>query len=133
MKSIIFKSNRIARRNLTLLNTNIFCSYNIVSTLFTNFGLAVEHRKTKVFHFSKSWGNFDSLLLNLISLGNSVFLPKDIWWYFRQYIDFYSNKVIFTIKYMKILSNSNRSLNSLQKRQLYRFCVLSITLYRFQL
>ena len=54
LKSIIFKSNRIARRNLTLLNTNIFCSYNIVSTLFTNFGLAIEHRKTKVFHFSKS-------------------------------------------------------------------------------
>ena len=54
LKFIIFKSNRIARRNLTLLNTNIFYSYNIVSILFTNFGLVIEHRKTKVFHFSKS-------------------------------------------------------------------------------
>ena len=35
---------------------------------------------------------------------------------FRQYIDFYSNKEISTIKCMKMLGNSNRGLNPLQKR-----------------
>ena len=38
-----------------------------------------------------------------------------------------------TVKYMKLLSNSNCSINSLQKCLLYRTCILFIVLYRFQL
>ena len=52
---------------------------------------------------------------------------------FYQHIDFYANKLISTVKYMKIISNSNHSINPLQKHLLFRSCVLSITLYRFQL
>ena len=52
---------------------------------------------------------------------------------FRNYIDFYSNKVISTIKCMKLLSNSTRDINPLQKWQLYRCCALPIALYRFSL
>ena len=52
---------------------------------------------------------------------------------FHQHINFYSNKVMSTVKYMKILSNSNRSINPTQKCLLYRTCVLPIVLYGFQL
>lgn len=38
-----------------------------------------------------------------------------------------------TVKYMKILVNSNWGLNLHQKHLLYRSCILPITLYRFQL
>ena len=43
------------------------------------------------------------------------------------------NKSISTVKYMKILGNSNCDINPLQKQLLYRTCVLPITLYGFQL
>jgi len=130
-------------KSISVLNENLFCSYNIVSTLLTNFGLVMEHGKTEVFHFSRSQENFDPPPLDLTPLRGSVLLSKDTWWYlsfffdwkllFRQHIDFYSNKVISTIKCMKMLGNSNRGLNPLQKRWLYRCCALSIALYRFQL
>ena len=52
---------------------------------------------------------------------------------FHQHVDFYTNKLIFTVKYMKILGNSNCGINPLQKHLLYRSCILLITLYGFQL
>jgi len=42
-------------------------------------------------------------------------------------------KVISTIKYMKILGNSLRGPDLTQKRYLYRYCILLIALYSFQL
>ena len=68
---------------------------------------------------------------------------KDTWKYlgfifnrklsFHQYIDYYSNKAISTVKYMKILGNLVRGLIPYQKCLLYRSCILPITLYGFQL
>jgi len=52
---------------------------------------------------------------------------------FQQFINFYANKAISTIKYMKILENSVHSLAPQQKCLLYRSCILPITLYEFQL
>ena len=52
---------------------------------------------------------------------------------FRNHINFYSNKPISTIKCMKLLSNSSRGINPLQKRRLYRCCALPIALYGFLL
>jgi len=52
---------------------------------------------------------------------------------FHQHVDFYVNKSISTVKYMKILGNSNCGINPLQEQLLYRTCILPITLYRFQL
>ena len=52
---------------------------------------------------------------------------------FHQHINFYSNKVMFTVKCMKILSNLNCNINPTQKCLLYKTCVLSIVLYGFQL
>ena len=48
----------------------LFCNYNIVSFLLDQFGLAIEHEKTKVFYFSRSHGNFNLSPLDL-SYGNT--------------------------------------------------------------
>ena len=52
---------------------------------------------------------------------------------FHQHVNFYANKALSTIKYMKMLGNSNRSISPLQKRLLYKSCILPIALYGFQL
>ena len=102
----------------------------------------MKHGKTEVFHFSRSWELFNPPSLDFIVLGRPSLLPKDTWWYlgfifnqkllFKHYIDFYANRATSTIKCMKILGNSTRGLNPMQKRHLYRCCILSIALYGFQ-
>ena len=124
-------------------NANLFCCYNIILSLLTKYGLVIEHRKTDIFHFSRSHGSFNPPPLDLSPLGGLVLLPKDIWKYlgfifdcklnFRNHINFYTNKAISTIKCMKLLGNSLRGINLLQKRRLYRCCTLPITLYCFPL
>ena len=47
------------------LNTNIFCSYNIILSLLLKFGFIVEHGKTDIFHFSRSHRAFDPPFLDL--------------------------------------------------------------------
>ena len=112
-------------------------------SLLLKFGLIVKHGKTDIFHFSKLHGVFNLPLLNLSPIRGSLLLPKETWKYldfifnckliFRNQYNFYSNKVISTIKCMKLLGNSLRSINSLQKRRFYRGCTLPITLYGFPL
>ena len=124
-------------------NTNPFCSYNIISSILLKYGLIIENGKTDIFHFSRSHGTFNLPSLNLTFIGSPSLLPKETQRYlnfifnykltFRNYIDFYFNKVILTIKCIKLLRNSTRGINPLQKRRLYRYCVLPIVLYRFQL
>jgi len=103
----------------------------------------VEHLKTEVFHFSRSKGNVNLPPLDLSLLGGPILYLKSTWKYlgfifdrkltFCNHIDFYFNKAILTIKYMKVLGNSTRGLNPNQKRLLYRSCTLPIALYGFQL
>jgi len=40
-------------------NSFLFCSYNIISFLFDQFGLIVKHGKSEVFHFSRSIRDFE--------------------------------------------------------------------------
>ena len=97
----------------------------------------------EVFHFSRSQRVFNPPSLDLLEISSPVLKPKNTWRYlefifnrkllFHQHIDFYANKAISTIKYMKVLDNSTRSLISQQKQLLYRSCVLLIALYGFQL
>ena len=111
--------------------------------LISKFGLQVKHSKTEVFHFSRSHSTFNPPPLDLSSIGGSLLVPKDTWKYlgfifdkklcFHKHIDYYANKVISMVKYMKILSNSTRDLNPQQKCLLYRSCTLLIVLYGFQL
>jgi len=124
-------------------NSCLYCSYNVALNLLTKFGLLVKHLKTEVFHFSRLHGVFNSSPLDLSPLGGPILSPKDSWSYlgfifdrklsFHNHINFYANKVISTVKCMKILGNSTRDLNPYQKHLLYRSCALPITLYSFQL
>ena len=130
-------------KSLTILISNLLCSYNIISSILEQFGLIMKHGKMEVFHFSRLYDLFDSPLLNLSALGGPVLQPKCIWKYlgfifdrklfFCQHINFYVNKVISMVKCMKIFSNSVQSLNSQQKQLLYRSYILPIALYWFQL
>ena len=130
-------------KSIFFLNANLFYSYNIISSLLTKFELVIEYGKTEVFHFFKSYEVFNPAPLDFTSIGRPVLLPKAIWQYlgfsfdwkltFQYHINFYTNKAISMIKYMKILGNLSRGINPLQKRQLYKCCTLPIALYSFQL
>ena len=134
----------ITQSNLIdISNSHLYCSYNILTKLLEKFGLVVEHSKTEIFHFNRSYGAFNPSPLDLSPLGEKVLLPSNMWKYlgfifnrkltFYQHVDFYVNKAISTVKYMKLLGNSSHGINPLQKCLLYRLCVLSIVLYGFQL
>ena len=108
-------------KSFQVSNAWLFSSYNVASKLLSKFGLLVEYSKTEVFHFSRSHGAFNPPPLDILSIGGPSLIPKDIWRYlgfifdrklcFCQYINFYTNKVISTVKCMKILGNSTRGLN----------------------
>ena len=75
--SFVNSSLFIAQNNsLHTLNSNLFCSYQIISLLLEQFGLAIEHRKTEVFHFSSTHSIFNPSLLDLSILGGSMLQPK---------------------------------------------------------
>ena len=130
-------------KSFDISNSQLFCSYNILFKLLIDFGLVIEHSKTEIFHFSRSQGLFNPPPLDLSPLGGPILRPKDSWKYlgfifnrklaFHKYINHYANKAISTVKYMKLLGNSLRGINPLQKCLLYRCCVLPIALYGFQL
>ena len=40
-------------KSISHLNVNLFCSYNVISSLLMKFGFVVEHGKTEVFHFTR--------------------------------------------------------------------------------
>ena len=130
-------------KSIVTSNSQLFCSYNVLSELLDSFGLIVEHSKTDIFHFNRSHGIFNPLSLDLSVIRGPVLRPKDSWKYlgfifdqklnFHQHINFYSNKAIFTVKCMKLLGNSSRGINPIQKCLLYRYCILPIALYGFQL
>ena len=130
-------------KSISYSNANLFYCYNIILSLLMKCGLVVEHEKTDIFHFSRSHGVFNPPPLDLSSLGKPILLSKDIWRYlsfifnhkliFRNHIDFYAKKAIFTVKCMKLLENLSQGINLLQKRKLYRCCALSIALYGFLL
>ena len=62
---------------IQVFNINLFCSYNVFSSLLSKFGLVVKHGKSEVFHFSKSHRIFNLPLLDLMSLGGSIFCSKN--------------------------------------------------------
>jgi len=133
----------VQSKSFSISNSLLFCSYNIISSLLSRFGLIVEHSKTEVFHFTRLHRLFNPPPLDLSFIDGSMLYPKDTWKYlgfifnrkllFYQHIDFYSNKATSTVKCIKILGNLVRGLIPYQKHLLYRSCILPITLYSFQL
>ena len=130
-------------KSFDISNSCLFCSYNVMTNLLDKFSFVVKHSKTKVFHFSRPYGPFNLLSLNLLPLGSPILSPKNSWKYlgfifnrkltFYQHINFYSNSALSSVKCMKLLGNSSHSITPLQKRLLYRCCILLIALYGFQL
>ena len=108
---------------INILNSHLFCSYNVLTNLLEKFSLIVEHSKTENFHFNRSQEVFNPPPLNLTLLGGSILQPNDLWKYlgfifdrkltFHQHINFYANKSISNVKCMKLLGNSNHGINPL--------------------
>ena len=64
-------------KSFDVSNSQLFCSYSILSKLLDSFGLVIEHSKTEIFHFSRSQGLFIPPPLDLSPLGGPVLRPKD--------------------------------------------------------
>jgi len=79
-------------KSLTISNSNLFCNYNIVSSILDRFGLILEHSKTEVFYFSRAQGAINSLPLDLLDIGSSILKPKNTW----KYLGFiFNRKLLF--------------------------------------
>ena len=74
-------------RLLTILNSLLFCSYQITLSLLDRFGLIIKYRKTEVFHFSKLYGAFNPPLLDLSLIGGLILQLKDAWKYLGYIFD----------------------------------------------
>ena len=59
-------------KSFIISNSNLFCSYNILSKLLDSFGLAIKHSKTETFHFSRSQNAFNPHPLDLSILGGPI-------------------------------------------------------------
>ena len=66
-------------KSIDILNSQLFCSYNILSSLLNKFGLNIEHSKTEMFYFNRSHGTFNPPPLDLLPLGGPVLQPKNSW------------------------------------------------------
>jgi len=55
-------------KSLTVSNSILFCSYNIVFFILGKFGLILGHSKIEVFYFSRAQGVFNPLLLTYQTL-----------------------------------------------------------------
>ena len=129
-------------KSYSLSSFFLLYSYNIMSKILINTGLIMEHSKTELFHFMRA-RHPSNPSIDLSLIGGSVIFLKPIWRYLGFYFDhrlnfnyhthFYTTKCLFTFSAIKMLGNSSRDLLPIQKRLLYRTCILSITLYRFQL
>ena len=92
-------------KSILYLNTNLFCSYNVISSILSKYGLIIKHGKTDAFHFTRSHETYNLPLLDLTPISGPSLLSKETWRYlgfifnhkpiFRNHLDFYSNKVIF--------------------------------------
>ena len=65
-------------KSIRILNTNLYCSYNIISSLISKFKLVIKHGKTEVFYFSRLRGAFNTPPLDLTPLGGSILHSKSI-------------------------------------------------------
>jgi len=59
-------------KSFDILNSHLYCSYNILTNLLKKFGLVVEHSKTEIFHFNRSHSTFNPPLLDLSLLEGNI-------------------------------------------------------------
>jgi len=118
--SLLISQEKSYKNSLAILTY----SYSIIFCLFTVFGLVLEYKKSEVFHFSRTRNNTNPSL-DLTSIGGPILKPKETWRYlefyfnkkliFQYYVQYYANKVLFTVKALNILGNSSRGLLPIQK------------------
>jgi len=80
ISTIFFVNNSLfiaQNKFISVSNTNIFCSYNVISKLLTKFSLTMEHRKIEMFHFSRLHSIFNPPPLDLTLLGGPVLCSKN--------------------------------------------------------
>jgi len=68
-------------KSIDILNSQLFCSYNVLSRLLDKFGLNIKHSKTEMFYFNRSHGTFNSPPLDLSPLGGPILCSKNSWKY----------------------------------------------------
>jgi len=64
-------------RSILHSNANLFCSYNVISSILSKYGLIIEHGKTDVFHFTRSHRTYNPPSLDLTPIGGPSLLPKE--------------------------------------------------------
>ena len=67
----------IQNKSLSLSNSLLFYSYNVVSNLLLKFGFIVKHSKTEDFYFSRLYSPFNLPPLDFSFLSGPILLPKD--------------------------------------------------------
>ena len=60
-------------------NSILQSSYSIISSLFENFGLVIEHDKSEIFHRSRATKKIEPPPLDLSPAGSPILNPKDVW------------------------------------------------------
>ena len=80
---LIISQNKL----INILNSQLFCSYNILTRLLNKFRLTIEHMKTETFHFNRLYRTFNLPSLDLSSIGGPILHPKDSWKYLRFIFD----------------------------------------------
>ena len=68
----------VQNKSLTVSNSILFCSYNIIFSILGKFGLVLGHSKMEVFHFSRAQGVFNPLLLTYQTLVARFWSPKTL-------------------------------------------------------
>ena len=87
--SFVDDSLFISQSNLIdISNSCLYCSYNILTNLLEKFDLVVEHSKTEIFHFNRSYGVFNLPSLDLSPLERNVLQPNNTW----KYLSFIFNR-----------------------------------------
>jgi len=122
-----FVDNRLLisqKKNYSLSNSFLLCSYNIISKILIDTSLVMEHNKTKLFHFMRA-RHPPNPSIDLTTVGGSIITPKPIWRYLGFFFDrklnfyyhthFYATKCLSTLSTMKMLGNSSRGLLPIQK------------------
>jgi hypothetical protein len=123
----------------------LIAAYEWIVRAFTSLGLVLEHDKSEAFHFSRARG-FTPLSIDLgyaPYTGATPLRPKPVWRYlgfffdrklqFKEHIRYYSTKALSTVRAMGMLGNSVRGLDPMQKRLLYRSCVVPVMTYGLRL
>jgi len=74
-------------KSFKLSSAYLTYSYNVISNVFREADLILEHSNTEVFHFTRSH-KYNNPSLDLTSVGGPLLTPKPIW----QYLGFFFNR-----------------------------------------